>query len=245
MSSCLLDPPRSDLEPPVAWRLSYARFFHPLRAQIQILAAAVVVGMCVVGACVLSIAGEPPGLGDRVVAFCKQHKGKRVGNGECTSLAEAALRAASARRRGWADARRGDRSRRDDELAADYVWGELVYVLERDGTKFKATGQIKDVRPGDIIQFSNVELAGAIDDYSGYTLTAKHHTAIVSGVRDDGMVVNIYHQNSNGRKLVTATSLRLDDLQHGQFRIYHPIPRTRSQPTERPPMSDRPVTPTP
>jgi len=208
----------------------------------QILAATIVV-VCVVGTCVLGVAGEPPGMGDRVVAFCKQHKGKRVGNGECTSLAAAALRAAGAKMHGWGDSKGGEPRRGDNGRETDFNWGELIYVLERDGTKFKATGQIKDVRPGDIIQFSNVELEGAIDDYSSYTLRARHHTAIVSAVQDDGMAIKLYHQNSNGVKRVTATSLRLSDLQQGRFSIYHPIPRTPRQPSERPPMPDRPMEP--
>jgi hypothetical protein len=162
-----------------------------------------------------------------VVAFCKQHKGKRVGNGECTALVAAALQAAGARMHG----------------GVDFNWGKLIYVLERDGENFKATGQIKDVRPGDIVQFFNVELAGAIDDGSSYTLHARQHTAIVARVQDDGTMINIYHQNYNGRKTVMATSLRLGDLQQGRFAIYHPIPRTRSQQQERPPLSDRNVEP--
>jgi len=229
VSNCPCDLPRSALEPRAGLRKSNTHFSQTVRAKI--LAATIIVGVCVLGA-----AGEPPGLGDRVVAFCKQHHGKRVGNGECTSLVEAALRAAGARRRDWRD-----RSRRDDELTADYVWGELIYVLERDGTNLKATGQIEDVRPGDIIQFRDVELAGPSDD-GRYTMTAKHHTAVVSVVQDNGMVLKIYHQNYNGRKVVTADRLRLADLQQGRLRIYHPLPRRGSQPTDRPPLSARPLT---
>ena len=132
---------------------------------------------------------------------------------------------------------------RDDGCKTDLNWGELFYVLERDGTKFKATGQIKDVRPGDIIQFSNVQLAGAIDDYSGYSLRADSTRRSSPAPKDDGMAINIYHQNSNGIKRVTGTTLRLADLQQGRFSIYHPIPRTPRQPSERPLMPDRPRDP--
>jgi hypothetical protein len=199
-------------------------------AAILVLAAAIVVGTCLLG-----VAGEPSGLGDRVVDYCKQHRGKRVGNGACTVLVAAALQSAGAKLRGPDEPTRGDRG-----PASDFNWGELVFVLERNDAEFRTTGQIKDVRPGDIIQFTNTTLTGTVDDYTSYTMTARHHTAIVSGVQEDGTVLKIYHQGANGRKRVSATSLRLVDLQRGRFSIYHPIART---PSQRPPLSDRPLTP--
>jgi hypothetical protein len=74
-------------------------------------------------------------------------------------------------------------------------------------------------------------------------MTARHHTAIVSEVAEGGTVLKIYHQGANGRKKVSATSLRLNDLQSGRFGIFHPIARTPGQPQQKPPMSDRRVTP--
>ena len=67
----------------------------PHRLFLRIPIGAVLV---VLTACGLSAAAEPAGLGDRVVAFCKEHRGKRVGNGECTTLAAAALSAAAPER---------------------------------------------------------------------------------------------------------------------------------------------------
>jgi myosin tail region-interacting protein MTI1 len=187
---------------------------------VPLLAAAFVVGLCVI-----AIAEKPTSMGDRIVAFCKHHKGKRVGSGECSALAEAAMRSAGAQPHGW-----GDRSRGVDERFDDYNWGELIYSLEREGTNFKSTGQLKSVRPGDIIQYRDVELAGQNDD-GYYRASAKHHTAVVSGVEGDGML-RIYHQNFNGRRVVMADRLRLGDLQQGRLSIYHPIPRARRQSDE-------------
>jgi hypothetical protein len=191
-----------------------------------------------VGACGLGVAGEPPGLGDRVVDYCKQHRGKRVGNGACTILVIAALQSAGANLRGPEDPNGANRGR-----DVDFNWGELVFVVERDGAEFKTTGEIKDIRPGDIIQFTNTTLIGAVDDYTSYTMTARHHTAVVAGIQEDGTVLKIYHQGANGRKVVSSTSLRLVDLQRGRFTIYHPIARTPGQRAQKPPMADRPVTP--
>ena len=187
----------------------------------QVMFAAVMV----VGLCVSAFADKPTSMGDRIVAFCKHHKGKRVGSGECSALAEAAMQSAGAQPHGW-----GDRSRGEDERVDDYNWGKLTYSLERDGTNFKSTGQFKSVRPGDIIQYRDVELAGQSDD-GRYKATAKHHTAIVSGVEGDGML-RIYHQNFNGRRVVMADRLRLGDLQQGRLSIYRPIPRARRQSDE-------------
>jgi hypothetical protein len=143
------------------------------------------------------------------------------------------------RRRGPAIGRRSgpDGPNGTDQVQArDFNWGELFYVLERDGTRSKVTGQINDVRPGDIIQFTNTTLAGALDGYASYTMKAKNHSAIVARVEEDATVLKIYHQGANGRKRVSLTSLRLGDLQRGRFSIYHPIPHNVNQP----PKSTRP-----
>lgn len=182
-------------------------------------------------ACGSALAEQPVSLGDRVVAFCKQHRGKRVGNGECSSLADAALRAAGARRHGWGDrVGRGGGGRGTDERGDDYQWGDFVCSVQREGTELKTTGQFRDIRPGDIIQYRDVELAGAGED-GPYTATARHHTAVVSAIQEDGML-RIYHQNFNGRRVVMADRLRAADLQQGRLSFYHPIPRTRRQPED-------------
>src|SRR5580704_19615600 len=207
-------------------------------AAILALAGAILTAAFVVGASGLGVAGEPQGLGERVVDYCKQHRGKRVGNGACSILAIAALQSAGASLHGPDDPNGGNRGR-----DGGFNWGELVFVLERDGAEFKTTGEVKDVRPGDIIQFTNTTLTGTVDDYTSYTMSARHHTAIVAGIQEDGTVLKIYHQGANGRKVVSSASLRLVDLQRGRFTIYHPIARTPSQRTQKPPMADRPVSP--
>jgi hypothetical protein len=72
------------------------------------------------------------GLGEKVVKFCKDNKGKMVGDGECGTLAQAAIREAG--------------GKRVDEFAespgpGDYAWGELVFVLEvQDGKRKREPG---------------------------------------------------------------------------------------------------------
>jgi hypothetical protein len=195
-------------------------------------------------------------LGDRIVAFCKEHKGKQVGDGECSSLADAALRAAGARHRAGHHWRRVDPNRvdpgpNDDNHPDDYVWGDLVCVVERDAASQarepKVTGQLQDVRPGDIIQFRDAQFAGPNRSNSGsagrYTKTATHHTAVVSGVSSKGTILRIYQQNINGRRVVMADRLVLVDLQQGRLRIFRPLARTAPRSDDWPPRSEDPDTP--
>jgi hypothetical protein len=157
-------------------------------------------------------AGDGTALGDRVVAFCKQHRGERVGTGECTALVEAALRAAGARGRSGDNPGRGD-----------YVWGKLVYHLEHDGTRLRATGKRGDIKPGDIIQFRDSRFQGRVPGGT-YSHTAPHHSAVVLRVEAQGRSVRVLHQNFGGKRTVVETLIRLDELKAGWLRVYEPLP---------------------
>ncbi len=128
-------------------------------------------------------AGEPSTLGDRVLAFCQEHKGKRVGNGECTTLVVAALQSAGGRTHG---PRHSDAA---DEPADGLNWGERVFVLERQGGPFKTTGRIQDVRPGDIVQFRDTLLSGPDGNFGNYTMRSHRHTAVVAQLDDSGTAI--------------------------------------------------------
>jgi hypothetical protein len=179
-------------------------------------------------------AGQASTLGDRVLAFCREHKGKRVGNGECTTLVVAALRAAGGQTHG---PRNPDAN---DEPADGLNWGERVFVLERQAGPLKTTGRIQDVRPGDIVQFRDTLLSGPDGNFGTYTMRSHRHTAVVAQLDDSGTAIKIYHQNSNGHKIVTARWIQLTDLRQGRFDIYHPVPRVRHPPHEQP--TDAPAT---
>jgi hypothetical protein len=58
-----------------------------------------------------------------------------------------------------------------------------------------------------------------------YSLTFKHHTAMVSAVENSGKLVRIYHQNLGGKMVVLEGSLTLGDLKAGWIRVYRPIPK--------------------
>jgi hypothetical protein len=184
-----------------------------------------------------TLAEKPKSLGDRIVAFCKEHRGKRVGNGECTTLAAAALQAAGAQSRGPFNSGTGSGAGdlgREMPRPGEFNWGELFYSVERDGTKLKETGEFQAVRPGDLVQYYDVLLVGSTDIGDEYTARAKRHTAIVFGVNRQERTLRLYHQNYNGRKAVTADKMYLADLQQGRLSIFHPLPQTPRQPHDRP-----------
>src|SRR5262249_5554899 len=95
---------------------------------------------------------QPPTTNDKIVKFCKDHLGKKVGEGECTSLAEAALKHAGAKPR---------TAFKDSPNRGDYVWGEPVYALEIKEDSQKETKVPKmSIQPGDVIQFRDARFKG-------------------------------------------------------------------------------------
>lgn len=142
-------------------------------------------------------------LGERVIAYCKNHMGERVGNGQCAGLAAQALKAAGAKMRAGADY----------PGKGDYVWGRQILLVEGSADGPKITGDIADVQPGDIIQFH-----GAVFAHGHYG----HHTAIVREA--SGHAIKIYQQHVNKTEIVEEGALRLDKLADGWLRFYRPIP---------------------
>src|SRR5258706_1961574 len=98
------------------------------------------------------ISAAPTGqqsLGDKVVAFCQEHKGEQVGDGECASLANQALRAAGAKGRGT-----------DRPEKGDYTWGTQIFYIEAQESAPKTEGQSFEIKHGDIIQLRDVKFKG-------------------------------------------------------------------------------------
>jgi hypothetical protein len=147
-------------------------------------------------------------LGEKVVKFCKENKGKMVGDGECGTLAQAAIREAG--------------GKRVDEFAespgpGDYAWGELVFVLEvQDGKRKREPADAK-AKPGDVIQFRDAAFRKG-----GGIAIFPHHTAIVAEVKANGDLV-VYEQNNLGKKEVTQGTLSPGAMAAGWIRVYRPV----------------------
>ena len=149
-------------------------------------------------------AAEPDSLNDKVVAFCKQHLDQQVGNGECAALAFQALKTAGAKTRAGPDF----------PAERDYVWRKLIYTIEAATEGIKTTGELGDIRPGDIIQYRNTRFI---------TAQFAHHTSVVAKVEEKARNLQVYQQNIAGRRFVSGGLVRLNNLKEGYMRIYRPL----------------------
>jgi hypothetical protein len=131
-----------------------------------------------------------PSMADRIVAYPRQRQGDRVGDGECFTLADRALRNAGARSAADYDTVTPD---------ADYVWGSTV--------------SLADVRPGDIIQFRDYQYEREVETRSSTSIDTTteteerpHHTAIVERVGANGSIT-VLEQNGRPGAPVTRKEL--------------------------------------
>ena len=144
----------------------------------------------------------------KVVKFCKDRVGQQVGDGECGTLAQEALKEAGAK---------AVNEFAENPGPGDYTWGELVFVLEVKDGKRKRDPADGKARPGDVVQYRDVTLRSGRGIY-----LLSHHTAIVAEVKSGGEMV-IFEQNMQGKKEVTKGTLRPNELAGGWIRVYRPV----------------------
>lgn len=152
--------------------------------------------------------------GAEVVEFARENLGKKVGDGECAALVMEAYKKIDAKTTvdyGVTD------------LDGDYVWGEEVTDL-------------KEVKPGDVIQFRDLETVTKTVTQQGNRILTRtatrnygHHTAIVSKVLGDGRFLTLEQnagtpdQPDEERKKVQENELNLKDRTGGKYWIYRPV----------------------
>ena len=129
-------------------------------------------------------------LADQIVSYARRQRASHVGDGECYTLANRALRAAGAKAAADYGVVTPD---------ADYTWGASVTLA--------------DLQPGDVIQFRNYTYESVVvtEDEDGRTTEEHaedrlHHTAIVDHVDGNG-AVTVWEQNSPDGSPVTRTQL--------------------------------------
>jgi hypothetical protein len=147
-------------------------------------------------------------LREKVVKFCKDKLGQQVGDGECGTLAQEAIKEAGGKAVNLFTESPGP---------GDYVWGELVFTLEMKDGKRKREPTTAVAKPGDVIQYRDVVLRSSRGIY-----LMVHHTAIVAEVKSSGEML-VFEQNMQGKKEVTKGTLRPTELAGGWVRVYRPV----------------------
>ena len=153
-----------------------------------------------------------PDFGPQVLAFCRSNLDRKVGNGECSTLATQALASAKAAGMG-----------KDAPGVGDYVWGKQMALIEAGRKGVAGLENLALLKPGDIVQFRNVRLEGS--SHNGgkgrYWMAGAHHTAVVAEVDEGQAALKVIHQNW-GAKVVRQDVMYLGDLVKGWMRIYRP-----------------------
>jgi hypothetical protein len=149
--------------------------------------------------------------GNKVLAFCQQRIGRRVGKGQCAHLSSEALKHLGPRRRPP-----------DFPGKGDYVWGEMVAFIRAGTGGIVGLEALSKVQPGDIVQLRNACFEGSWTNGGTYLLTTHHHTTVVERVRHESGVLHILHQNVKGVFGVTRGTHELRRLKSGWLRIYRP-----------------------
>jgi hypothetical protein len=145
---------------------------------------------------------------EKVVKFCKEHKGQMVGDGECGTLAQAALQEAGAK---------PVNEFAENPGPGDYAWGELVFAIEVSGGKRKKEPADAKAKPGDVVQYRDAAFRKG-----GGIAIFPHHTAIVVEVKSNGDLV-VYEQNNLGKKEVTQGMVSPGSMAGGWIRVYRPV----------------------
>ena len=148
-----------------------------------------------------------PPLNQGVLDVAREQLGRKVGDGQCTSLATEALGRVGARRYPW-------------DPNGDFVWGRPV-------------ASFKEALPGDVVQFRDAVFEGkrwvTKRRWVSWHQEYPHHTAIVSAVRDSGFEVVFIHQNvgaDDAANVVREDAIRPRSLKDGgKLWIYRPEPR--------------------
>lgn len=149
-----------------------------------------------------------PELNRKVLEFSRSQVGKKVGDGECSTLAYGALGSAGARRFRW-------------ERSGDFIWGRSV-------------ASFRDALPGDIVQFRDIVFDGTRwvtpERWVSWHNEYPHHTAVIAKVRNAGREVVVLQQNVHSGadptpiKLVQEGTILLTSLQPGgRLWIFRPI----------------------
>jgi hypothetical protein len=161
---------------------------------------------------------ELPPLNAAVLKFCETKEGKRVGGGECSHLANEALRVADAE---FTQVGTNGKRIPDSPAEGDYVWGTHVKTYSYDSKTKKVDDSDAKMKclPGDVLQFRDVKTA------NGFSFP--HHTAVVRTVDGDGHPTGIFQQNvflpkGGDARIVHKSGLQTLKMTSGSIMVYRP-----------------------
>jgi hypothetical protein len=168
---------------------------------------------CVVSVPTVSAAdGDAPKLPElnrQIVQFCTDNLGKKVGDGECASLAFAAYAKVGAKPPADFPAPK------PPMMKDDFVWGRLLEPKD-------------EILPGDVIQLRDVEIKIVGRNFM-YSYSYPHHTAIVAEVKGKQKFI-VFQQNVGSpdkteeqRRIVQKDSLDLSAKVKGTAWFYRPL----------------------
>lgn len=122
---------------------------------------------------------------NKIVWYGEQNLGKKVDRGECWDLAAGALNYAEA------------------DWKSPYGFGEKIDYKK------------SELKPGDVIQMSNVKFV-----YPNGSMSFPMHTALVYKANKN--MVTVLHQNFNNKRVVDTLTFNLNHLKGGKLEVYRP-----------------------
>ena len=139
--------------------------------------------------------------------------GSQVGDGECWTLANNALKAVAAKC--------SSRGQEPCMASQSFIHGYLMYSFVPSAVRSEAQGNVKNagVARGDVIQLYKAHFK-----YPGGEMWAgvPDHTAVITGVDSDG-VLRVVEQNVGGKKRVQPGKYNLAQMVSGEVRIYRAV----------------------
>ncbi|EKD11812.1 GMP synthase [Drepanopeziza brunnea f. sp. 'multigermtubi' MB_m1] len=152
---------------------------------------------------------------DSIAAWCESKMGQQVGNGECWTLANEALKAVAQQCT--------SRGQEPCTASQELVHGHILYTYRPAiSLKPEPAGGIlaAGVARGDIIQI----LSARFESPNGSFQVAGQpdHTAVITGVEPNG-VLRVVQQNTGGVKRVVTGNYNMSELTTGEVRIFRAV----------------------
>ena len=145
---------------------------------------------------------------EKISKWCEKQKGTQVGNGECWTLANDALKAVAE------DCKK--HGKEECMACIGFVHGSLLYQQ-----KFGHEPHIGEagIARGDVVQFYEAMFEGP---HGWKSAGSPDHTAVVVDVEGDGALM-VLEQNNGADRIVREGHYNLQELSGGEVRVFRPV----------------------